>query len=98
MPPSDDSSSGDGPTVGVPLLALAFGVCPWPPFEAPFRGACALTRAIKPRITGRAVVGCADGFSGLGVEALAEGSGVAVVEDAEAPAGADDTCWIRVGV
>ena len=37
-------------------------------------------------------------FAGLGVEALAEGSGVAVVDDAEAPAGADDTCWIRVGV
>jgi hypothetical protein len=36
-------------------------------------------------------------FRRLGVEALAEGSGVAVVDDAEAPAGAD-ACWIRVGV
>jgi len=34
----------------------------------------------------------------LGVEALAEGSGVAVVDDSEVPAGADDTCWVRFGV
>ena len=37
-------------------------------------------------------------FAGSGVAPLVEGSGVAVVDDSEAPAGADDTCWVCVGV
>ena len=45
-----------------------------------------------------AVVAGPAGFAGSGVAALVEGSGVAAADNSESPAGADDTCWICVGV
>jgi len=95
---ADDDAAEERAPVAAPAPAAAVRVVGWSPSPRWDRSGSCRPTASESRTTGRGFFGRPAGFAVLGVEALAEGSGVAVVDDSETPAGADDTCLVRVGV